>query len=393
MSGAVVPRSFSEAASALAGAAAQGRTVRIVGGGTKLGWGRAKPRPRHSPQTELDGSRSGALRLHTAHLSRLVIADDRESATINAGTPLARAQAMCARSGRMLAIDPQLGLLSAAATIGGVIATADSGPLSHGYGPPRDQILSITAALSDGRIVRASTGLDRTEDGFDVATLFTGAHGTLGLLLAVQVRLRPLPMRTATALASSAEPDRLLAAATLVANRHPELQALDLAWRAGRGGLLAQLAGEDAEARATRVTATMIDAGLELPSVRTDDVELWARQRSGQRSGDRAVLRLHHRPRELADVVGLTDQIGGTLVGRAALGISYLTLDPMQIGLVRRELPSGTGSVLLDLPSDAPDDVDPWGAPVSLPLELMRELKSSFDAAGICNSGIFASGI
>ncbi len=141
MSETVVPRSFSEAAAALAGAAAQARPVRVVGGGTKLGWGGATP--------------PGALRLLTTQLDRVVVHDDGLSATLNAGTPLVRAQTILGRSGLMFAVDPQLGLgQRPAATVGGVVATGDSGPLSHRFGTASDQIIGITVALSDGTVVR-----------------------------------------------------------------------------------------------------------------------------------------------------------------------------------------------------------------------------------------------
>ncbi len=193
MSEAVVPHSFSEAAAALAGAAAQGRPVRIVGGGSKLGWGGNTP-PR-------------ALQLHTGHLSRVIVHEDGLTATINAGTPLMRAQGMLARSGMMLAVDPQLGLgRKPAATLGGVVATADSGPLSHRYGPSRQQILGVTAALGDGSLVRTGPRTDYVQDGFDVARLLNGSFGTLGVILAVDVRLQPLPGATATAMATADQP-------------------------------------------------------------------------------------------------------------------------------------------------------------------------------------------
>ncbi|MDE3130075.1 MAG: FAD-binding oxidoreductase, partial [Acidobacteriota bacterium] len=225
MSEGLVPQSFSEAAAALRGAAAQGRPVRIVGGGTKLGWGAPAP--------------PGALQLHMAHLSRVVIHEDRRSATINAGTPLLRAQTLFARDGLMLAIDPQLGLAqSRAATVGGVLATADSGPLSHRHGPPRDQLQGLTVALSNGTIIRTRSRGGHLQEGLDLGCLFTGSFGTLGLILAVDVRLLPLPGQTATALATAANPELLQAAAERIAQEHPQLQALDVAWRGSRGGLL-----------------------------------------------------------------------------------------------------------------------------------------------------------
>lgn len=380
MSEAVTPHSFSEAAAVLAAASNQGRPVRIVGGATKLGWGGATP-PR-------------ALHLQMAHLSRVVIHEDGTSATINAGTPLVRAQATFARSGMMLAADPQLGLGRApAATIGGVFATADTGPLSHRHGPLRNQILGITVALSDGSIVRTGPRTDHVQDGLNLARLFTGSYGTLGAILAVDVRLRPFPGRTASAIGTARDAEQLQSAAELVARAHPELQALDFAWRGGRGGLLAQVAGEQAQTLATAVTATMRSCGLEDATVRTDDADLWARQRAGQRSAERALLRVHHGPQELGSVLYAADAGGATAVGRAALGIAYLTLGVPEIASLRAALPDGVAAVALDLPAGARGAVQPWNVAEGPELELMRELKAQFDPEGICNPGVFVGSI
>jgi glycolate oxidase FAD binding subunit len=380
VSEAIVPHSFSDAAAALAVAAAQERPLRIVGGGTKLGWGGAAP--------------PHALHLQMAHLSRVTIHEDGTSATINAGTPMVRAQATFARSGKMLAADPQLGLgRTPAATVGGVVATADSGPLSHRYGPLRNQILGMTVALSDGTIVRTGPRTDHVQQGLDLARLFTGSFGTLGVILAIDVSLRALPGTTASALATAESPEQLRSGAELVAQAHPELEAFDFAWRDGRGGLLAQVAGDEAEPRAAQVAATMRRSGLDDASVRTDDAGLWARQRAGQRSAGRGLLRVHHRPQQLDSVLYAADAGGATVVGRAALGIAYLTLDVPQIATVRSALPDEAAAVALDLPSSTRGAVQPWNVPEGPELELMRELKTEFDAAGVCNPGVFVGSI
>jgi glycolate oxidase FAD binding subunit len=376
----VVPRSFSEAAAVLAGAAAQERPVRVVGGSTKLGWGGATP--------------ARALRLATRHLDRVVVHDDGVTATLNAGTPLVRAQAILGRRGLMFAADPQLGLgQRPAATVGGVVATGDTGPLSHRFGTVADQIVGITAGLSDGAVVRTGPRSGKAQDGYNLAKLLTGSFGTLGVILAVDVQVRLLPGHTATALGTSDDVLLLRDAVDVVSARHAALEAFDVAWTSGRGGLLAQVGGDDAHSRAATVAETMRACGLDATAVRADDAGLWARQRAGQRSAVRAVLRIHARRRELDVVLKLADKVGATLVGRAAGGVSYLTLDVGRIAAVRAELPAGSAAVVLDLPASARGAVDPWNLGEGAELEMMRGLKAGFDPAGVCNPGVFVGGI
>ncbi len=380
MSEAVAPRSDGEAAAALAGAAANERPVRIIGGATKLGWGYPTP-PR-------------ALHLQTTHLDGVVIADDRRTATLSAGTPLVRAQTRLAAAGLMFAADPQLGLGQRhAATVGGVVATGDCGPLSHRHGQLADQLVGMTAALADGSLVRTGPNGDREQDGYDLTRLLSGSFGTLGAILAVDVRLSPLPGRTVTALGATSDPERLCEAARMLTTTYPRLQCLDLAWRGGRGGLLAQAGGDEASLEAEAAAASMRGSGLEGTETRADDASLWARQRAGQRSAERAVVRVHASPDELPAVLALADRSQATVVGRAALGILYLTVNVPTISILRAALPAGAPAVVLDLPASSRGAIDPWGAPEGPALELMRQLKHRLDPAGICNPGLFAGRI
>ena len=122
----LAPSSFDEAAAALAAATHEGRTVRIVGAGTKLGWG---------------GDVAADIELHTTRLDEVVAHDAGDlTATLQAGVPLELAQRTFAAAGQMLALDPPLQSPEsdpesdpAHPTIGGVVATGDAGPLRHRY--------------------------------------------------------------------------------------------------------------------------------------------------------------------------------------------------------------------------------------------------------------------
>jgi glycolate oxidase FAD binding subunit len=380
----LTPHSASELAAALAHAAAEGRAIRIRGGGTKINWGGgAIP----------DASRSWSW-LETRLLDRVTVREDGRVATLAAGTSMARLQSILARSGVMLAVDPQLGLgQRGLATVGGVVACADGGPLAHRYGSVGDQIEGVTVATPDGSLLQTGPAAGEDSGGFDLARLVAGAFGTLGVIVSVDARLHELPRATASATGTAQDASTLWGAAMEVAARHRDLQALDVAWRGGRGAVLAQAAGELAAASAGTVAGTMREQGLEKVSVVGQDAMLWARQRAAQRSLTEAVLRVLTPPTALPLVAALTDQVGGTLVGRAALGVYYMTLQPSSIATIRAGLPDGASAVVLDLPPDGHRSVDRYGATPENALSAARRLKARYDPHGVCNPGVFIGGI
>jgi glycolate oxidase FAD binding subunit len=368
---------FEQLAATLAAASEAGRSVRIRGGGTKQGWGSPA-----EPDVWIDTG--GLDRIPEHNVGDL-------TAVLEAGVPLARAQATFAAQGQMLALDPPLEWAGADATIGGVVATADSGPLRHRYGAPRDLVVGMTVALSDGTIARSGGKVIKNVAGYDIAKLFAGSFGTLGVILSVTVRLHPLPVGAATVLGATGDPAVLAEAVRALAAAPLELEALDVAWRGGRGGALARVAGTEVVRRGQRVAGLMREAGLEQVGVMDDDEPVWARQRGGQRSPHGALLRVAAAPSALAAVVRAAQAAGGTVVGRAALGTSFVDLDPGAVPRLRAELPRAAGVVVLDAPAEL--RADPWGAIDEPALALMRRVKQRFDPAGVCNPAIFVGGI
>lgn len=377
------PTTFAQAASLLADASAQGRSARIVGGGTKLGWG-------HPVQTDLE--------LHTSGLDQIVEHNAGDlTARLQAGVPLEVAQRTLSAAGQMLALDPPPSASDEGApTVGGVVATGDCGPLRHRYGAPRDLVVGITVALADGTIAQAGGQVIKNVAGYDLAKLFSGAFGTLGLILAVNVRLHPRHETSVTALGAAGDPDVLAAAARGVAAAPLELEALDVAWRDGGGSLLARCAGPEAASRARRAAALMGEAGLAEVDLAEPDEPLWERQRAGQRSADGALVRVAAVPSALAAVVRAARSCDGKLVGRAAIGHSFVEVAPEAVPQLRALLPAGAVATLLDAPAALRSAGDAWGSPAdtrNAALELMRRVKARFDPAGTCNPGVFVGGI
>jgi len=235
------PASPEEAAELLRACADEGLRLRPRGGGTKLGWGRSAP--------EAD------VEVLTAHLDGVVEHNAGDlTAVLQAGVPLATAQETFAAAGQMLALDPPLRGVDpageAAATVGGVVATGDSGPLRHRYGAARDLLLGITVALSDGTLARAGGKVIKNVAGYDLAKLYAGSFGTLGLIVEVVVRLHPRPPRTATVVGRTDDVSALSRAAAALAHAPAQMDCLDVAWGQGRGELLARFGGAACEVRA-----------------------------------------------------------------------------------------------------------------------------------------------
>ncbi len=376
------PSSPEEAGELMGTAGAQGERVRVRGGGSKLCWGR----PIEAPEIDLS----------TEGLDEVVEHNEGDLTTVlQAGVPLARAQEALSDANQMVALDPPLGE-GDEATIGGVVATGDSGPLRHRYGGPRDLILGITVALSDGTVAKAGGKVIKNVAGYDLAKLFTGSFGTLGLVVEVIMRLHPSHPDTVTAVGGSDDIDALAGAASTVGHAPYGPDCLDVAWVESHGEVLAQFGGAAPEAGASEVVKLMEQAGLEARLV-GDDEDLWERQRARQRSADGAVLRVSGLASELSAVLRSAQEVGASLVGRASLGLSWMTLaggDTSELvsGIeeVRRRL-DPFACVVLDAPSEVREKVEAWGEADAVPL--MRRVKARFDPHGVCNPGIFVGGI
>jgi len=363
----------------------KGVSLRPVGSGTKLRWGRTTPDP--------------DLELATDRLNRVLEHNAGDfTAVMQPGVKLADAQQILADKDQMVALDPPL--QDSAATLGGIIATGDSGPLRHRFNAPRDLILGITVALSDGTVARSGGQVIKNVAGYDLGKLFAGSFGTLGLILELTLRLHPLPPGTASATAETDDPDALERTASALAHAHIETNSLDLAWSAGRGRVLARFGGAEPAQQAEAARRVIEDEGLD-PVMIEDDAKLWERQRAGQRSDGGLVVRVSGLQGEAARVIRAAEPLGGSVVGRAGLGLYWVKLEHAGVAEAVagvREMRSHLGPlpcVVLDAPQAARPAMDPWGWEKADDgaLRLMRSVKARFDPAGVCNPGIFVGGI
>jgi glycolate oxidase FAD binding subunit len=320
--------------------------------------------------------------LRTTGLNRILEHNPGDfTAVLEAGVPLAEAQAAFGSAGQWLALDPPGG-----GTIGGLVATADSGPARHRYGGVRDLVIGITVVLSDGTVARAGGKVIKNVAGYDLAKLFAGSYGTLGLIAEVAVRLHPLPLRTATLTGTSGDPARLASAAGALVRQSLEADCLDIAWSGHAGQLLVRFGGHTAAERAEAAGA-LLD-GLDDITVVTDDTALWAAQRTRQRNPDGVTLKVSGRPTDLAKVLSL----GAGVVGRAALGLYWVSgpADAGWVAGVRAALAPRACSIVGGV---VPAGVDPWPGTDPGALAVMERVKARFDPARIFRPGTFVGGI
>ena len=162
----------------------KGWSTLTIGNGSKASWG--------GLVNKVD------LAISTQNINRLIdhaVGD--LTITIEAGMKLVEVQEILAKENQFLPIDsafPQN------ATIGGIIATADTGSWRQRYGGVRDMVLGISFVRADGEIAKAGGRVVKNVAGYDLMKLLTGSFGTLGIISQVTLRTYPLPPDSRTIL-------------------------------------------------------------------------------------------------------------------------------------------------------------------------------------------------
>ena len=204
---------------------------------------------------------AGEVVLDLSRMNRILSVDPVEQvAVVEPGVLNAHLNAAVAEHGLFYAPDPAS---TAICSIGGNIATNAGGMRCAKYGVTRESVLGLRVVLADGRELRTGRGTIKGVTGYDLNALMIGSEGTLGVVIEATLRLRPLPIATATvaaffpdvaaaAAAASAVIAARLQPAVLELVDGPTLAAIDAALGTNyrsRGGafLLAQTDGFGAD--------------------------------------------------------------------------------------------------------------------------------------------------
>lgn len=141
-------------------------------------------------------AREGELVLDTSGMNRILRIDPVEQlAVVEPGVLNAELNAAAAEHGLFYAPDPAS---TAICSIGGNVATNAGGMRCAKYGVTREAVLALRVILADGRELRTGRETIKGVSGYDLNALFTGSEGTLGVVVEATLRLRPLPVSTAT---------------------------------------------------------------------------------------------------------------------------------------------------------------------------------------------------
>ncbi|GAC1417789.1 MAG: FAD-binding oxidoreductase [Acidobacteriaceae bacterium] len=369
------PSTTDEVAALLRLCSAKGLRVEVAGAGTKREWGGGAESDVVLETRALRGVREHSWQDLTA--------------TVGAGTPWAEMQRVLAAHGQMVALDP---LWEQRATVGGVLATNDSGAWRLRYGSARDLVIGMTIVLADGTIAKTGGKVVKNVAGYDLHKLMIGAFGTLGVITEVTFRLHPLPrdLRSFTIRA----PDSGGLATLIDSVRRSHLLTEGLQLRGTQAGLSLDI---QLIAPVDRDHLTLFD---NLAAAAQCAVEPAAETARAARESlfvqpDRLILKATMLPQDVIPFAEEAVEKGGDCVAQT-VGVLLASFpgDMLSLKLAeefRYHVGSQGGSTVL-LKRTAASSVVEWSAHVSegdrsRAFPLMREIKRRFDPERVLNRG------
>jgi glycolate oxidase FAD binding subunit len=329
------------------------------------------------------------------------------TATIEAGASLREVNEALAMHRQTLPLDPPFG---DRATIGGLLASNDSGPLRHRNGTPRDLVIGIQLATADGELANAGGRVVKNVAGYDLSKLVTGSFGSLAAIVSATFKLAPLPATSKTLRFEVHDANALSEAIGTMMASQLEPMAFELIVGDGSAaiaGLLrfASLA-EVVDAQIAQAVAALTRSAASLDVIGGDaERALWHDHASNIWNRPGAIVRASWLPAEIASAIAELDRMvsevtpteagvkpcAAHLIGRAVIGAGHIRIEGVavsQAATVERLRSSRIfGNVVIVRGSpELKERVDVWG-PHGDRQPLFDALKRMFDPRGVLNAG------
>jgi glycolate dehydrogenase FAD-binding subunit len=394
----IQPSTAGEVAAALKRASDSRQSIVIRGAGTKDDWGR--------PPGRIDAV------LDMRAMNRILAHEQGDlTATIEAGARLRDVNQALAIHAQMLPLDPPF---ADRCTIGGLLATNDSGPMRHRYGTPRDLVIGIQLATTDGVLAKAGGQVVKNVAGYDLSKLMTGSFGSLAAIVSATFKLSPLPAASTTMMlgardaAAVAEIVRTMMASQLepvavelsMGTQSPQStqnkpSSPGLASRSFHVFIRFASLPAVVSAQVAQASAALESLAGSIDVVDGDaERALWDSHATGIWDQPGAVIRASWLPANLAAVV---DELAGpkrcamAMVGRAAVGAGLIRIEGEAAEQARTieqlRTSSVFGNVVIVRGSPALKAlVDVWGSHGSRQ-PLFDSLKRAFDPGNVLNAG------
>jgi glycolate dehydrogenase FAD-binding subunit len=413
MADALRPRDAKEVEAAVQSALAGGKTVEIVGHGSK----RAIGRPAQTDLT-LDLSALSGVTLYEPE--ELVL-------SAKAGTPLAEVEALLAANGQQLAFEPMdyaavLGGVAGRGTIGGALAANVSGPRRLKSGAARDHFLGVSAVSGRGESFKSGGRVVKNVTGYDLCKLMAGSWGTLAAMTDVTIKVLPRSEIEHTLLVRGLDPARAVAAMTSAmgsscdvsgAAHLPAEVAARMPVPESAGGAVTALRLEGfspSVIERKRMLAALMQPFGELATAEEQasralwtairDVTPFAADAASASAGQPAspLWRISTAPGRGAEVAAMIatsaqaqmffDWAGGLIW--AMLG----ACDDAGAALVRRAVGAAGGhATLIRAPASARAAIDVFAPQDAAVAALTKRVKESFDPKGVLNPGRMWAGV
>jgi len=328
--------------------------------------------------------------------------------TVEAGITLAALQAKLAEEGQRLPIEAPW---PERATLGGIFATDTCGPRRLGWGQPRDLIIGVGFATSQGTLARGGGRVVKNVAGYDFPKLLTGSLGALGVIAELTLKTRPKPEAEAILLFTGLEHDRLdpiLEHLNLSATRPVAVELLNepaARWVTERAALDFEPSGwtlgvgfEGPKAAVDwQAEALPAEVGSSARIALSDrsQAPVWSALADLPSAEAPVILKASLRPSRLVPFLKRLEPTRWRVQAHAANGIVWaaardaLSTDELReiLNRFRAEASEGGGHVIVARsPADAKPDLDLWGRN-GADWELAKRVKQALDPAGIMNPG------